>query len=246
MRFFIELSYKGTNYHGWQEQPNANTVQAEINRALSTILNTNIEVIGAGRTDTGVHANQMFAHFDCDIDFDIQNLMFKLNSFLASDIAIKDIFKVKEDANCRFDALSRTYQYHIIQKKDPFNKTAYFLQNDLDIKAMNEACQYIIGKQDFTSFSKVNTRTFTNNCDVMFAQWEVVNTNLIFTIKADRFLRNMVRAIVGTLLDVGFGKIKAADLAKIIAAKDRSKSGVSVPAHALFLTEVKYPNKIRT
>jgi tRNA pseudouridine38-40 synthase len=246
MRFFIELSYKGTNYHGWQEQPNANTVQAEINRALSTILNTNIEVIGAGRTDTGVHANQMFAHFDCDIDFDIQNLMFKLNSFLASDIAIKDIFKVKEDANCRFDALSRTYQYHIIQKKDPFNKTAYFLQNDLDIKAMNEACKYIIGKQDFTSFSKVNTQTFTNNCDVMFAQWEVVNTNLIFTIKADRFLRNMVRAIVGTLLDVGFGKIIAADVAKIIAAKDRSKSGVSVPAHALFLTEVKYPNKIRT
>jgi tRNA pseudouridine38-40 synthase len=246
MRFFIELSYKGTNYHGWQEQPNANTVQAEINRALSTILNTNIEVIGAGRTDTGVHANQMFAHFDCDIDFDIQNLMFKLNSFLPSDIAIKDIFKVKEDANCRFDALSRTYQYHIIQKKDPFNKTAYFLQNDLDIKAMNEACKYIIGKQDFTSFSKVNTQTFTNNCDVMFAQWEVVNTNLIFTIKADRFLRNMVRAIVGTLLDVGFGKIIAADLAKIIAAKDRSKSGVSVPAHALFLTEVKYPNKIRT
>ena len=246
MRFFIELSYKGTNYHGWQEQPNANTVQAEINRALSTILNTNIEVIGAGRTDTGVHANQMFAHFDCDIDFDIQNLMFKLNSFLASDIAIKDIFKVKEDANCRFDALSRTYQYHIIQKKDPFNKTAYFLQNDLDIKAMNEACKYIIGKQDFTSFSKVNTQTFTNNCDVMFAKWELVNNKIIFTIKADRFLRNMVRAIVGTLLGVGFGKIIAADLAKIIAAKDRSKSGVSVPAHALFLTEVKYPNKIRT
>ncbi len=246
MRFFIELSYKGTNYHGWQEQPNAKTVQAEINRALSTILNTNIEVIGAGRTDTGVHANQMFAHFDCDIDFDIQNLMFKLNSFLPSDIAIKDIFKVKEDANCRFDALSRTYQYHIIQKKDPFNKTAYFLQNDLDIKAMNEACKYIIGKQDFTSFSKVNTQTFTNNCDVMFAKWELVNNKIIFTIKADRFLRNMVRAIVGTLLDVGFGKIIAADVAKIIAAKDRSKSGVSVPAHALFLTEVKYPNKIRT
>ena len=245
MRFFIELSYKGTNYHGWQEQPNAKTVQAEINRALSTILNTNIEVIGAGRTDTGVHSNQMFAHFDCDIDFDIQNLMFKLNSFLPSDIAIKDIFKVKEDANCRFDALSRTYQYHIIQKKDPFNKTAYFLQNDLDIKAMNEACKYIIGKQDFTSFSKVNTQTFTNNCDVMFAKWELVNNKIIFTIKADRFLRNMVRAIVGTLLDVGFGKIIAADVAKIIAAKDRSKSGISVPAHALFLTEVKYPNKNR-
>ena len=246
MRFFIELSYKGTNYHGWQVQPNANTVQAEINKALSLILNAKIEVSGAGRTDAGVHAKQMFAHFDCDIDFDIQNLMFKLNSFLPSDIAIKDIFKVKEDANCRFDALSRTYQYHIIQKKDPFNKTAYFLQNDLDIKAMNEACKYIIGKQDFTSFSKVNTQTFTNNCDVMFAKWELVNNKIIFTIKADRFLRNMVRAIVGTLLDVGFGKIIAANVTKIIAAKDRSKSGVSVPAHALFITEVKYPNKIRT
>ena len=135
MRFFIELSYQGTGYHGWQEQPNANSVQAEINKALTVILNTNIQVMGAGRTDAGVHAKQMFAHFDCDIDFEIKDLMFKLNRFFPSDIVIHDIFKVKEDANCRFDAISRTYQYHILQKKDPFNKTAYLLQKKLDIEA---------------------------------------------------------------------------------------------------------------
>ena len=245
MRFFIELSYKGTIYHGWQEQPNANSVQAEINKALSTILNTHIEVMGAGRTDAGVHAKQMFAHFDSNIHFEFQNLIFKLNSFLPSDISIHDIFKVKENANCRFDALSRTYQYHIIHKKNPFKKMAYLWNKNLDVEAMNVACQYIIGKQDFTSFSKVNTQNSTNNCDVMFAKWEVIDNELIFTVKADRFLRNMVRAIVGSLLDVGIGKIAAADVAKIIAAKDRCKSGASAPAHALFLIEVNYPNEIR-
>ena len=245
MRFFIELSYKGTRYHGWQEQPNANSVQAEINKALSVILNANIQVMGAGRTDAGVHARQMFAHFDCDIDFEIKDLMFKLNRFLPSDIVINDMFKVKKDTNCRFDAISRTYQYHILQKKDPFNKAAYLLQKKLDIEAMNEACQYIIGKQDFTSFSKVNTQTFTNNCNVIAAKWEIADNEIVFTIIADRFLRNMVRAIVGTLIDVGIGKIAANDVAKIIAANDRCKSGISVPAHALFLIEVKYPNEIR-
>lgn len=245
MRFFIELSYKGTSYHGWQQQPNANSVQQEINNALSIIFNDTIEVLGAGRTDTGVHAKQMFAHFDCYFDFDIQNLIFKLNRFLPRDIAIHDIFSVKEDANCRFDAISRTYQYHIIHMKDPFNKTAYLLKKDLDIEKMNRACKYILGKQDYTSFSKANTQTFTNNCNVMFAKWEVVNNETIFTIQADRFLRNMVRAIVGTLLDIGSGKIALDDIAKIIAAKDRSKSGMSAPAHALFLYEVKYPNEIR-
>ena len=244
MRFFIEFSYKGTNYHGWQEQPNAKTVQQEINKALSVILNDKIEVIGAGRTDTGVHAKKMFSHFDYYINFEIQDLIFRLNSFLPSDIVILDIFKVKDDANCRFDALSRTYQYHIIQKKDPFNRNAYLLQKELDLEAMNQACKYLIGKKDFTSFSKVNTQTFTNNCDIMFAKWEVVNNKLIFTIRSDRFLRNMVRAIVGTLLDVGFGKIIADDLVGIIAARDRSKSGASVPACGLFLMDVKYPNEI--
>jgi len=245
MRFFIEISYKGTNYHGWQEQPNANTIQSEIRTALSTILNANIQVAGAGRTDSGVHARQMFAHFDCNINFEIQDLIFRLNSFLPSDIVIHDIFRVNDASNSRFDALSRTYQYHITQKKSSFNSTAYFLQKDLDIEAMNAGCQYIIGKQDFTSFSKVNTQTFTNNCDVMFAKWAIVNNELIFTIRSDRFLRNMVRSIVGTLLDLGVGKIGVDDIAKIILAKDRCKSGASVPAHGLFLIEIKYPEEIR-
>ena len=156
MRFFIELSYKGENYHGWQVQPNANTIQEEINKALSVILNDKIEVIGAGRTDTGVHAKKMFAHFDYYIDFEIQDLIFRLNSFLPIDIVIVDIFKVKDDANCRFDALSRTYQYHIIQKKDPFNRNAYLLQKELDLEAMNQACKYIIGKNILIVISKNN------------------------------------------------------------------------------------------
>ena len=175
MRFFIELSYKGTNYHGWQVQPNANSVQEELNKALSTILNTEIELVGAGRTDSGVHAKQMFAHFDCKMELNMEKIVAQLNSFLANDIAIHNLFKVKEDANCRFDALSRTYHYHIINKKNPFNSTAYLLHKSLDVKAMNLACQHLLGKQDFTSFSKVNTQTFTNNCNVMIARWEEAN-----------------------------------------------------------------------
>ena len=244
MRFFIKLSYKGTNYHGWQVQPNAKTIQQEVNKALSVILNERIEVIGAGRTDKGVHAKKMFAHFDYYIDFEIQDLIFKLNSFLPGDITILDIFKVKDDANSRFDALSRTYQYHIIHRKDSFNKNAYLIQKDLDLEAMNEACQHIIGKQDFSSFSKANSQTFTNDCDVMLANWELVDYGLVFTIKSNRFLRNMVRAIVGTLIDIGFGKISADNLISIIAAKDRSVSGASVPACGLFLIDVEYSKQI--
>ena len=242
MRFFIEFSYKGDNYHGWQVQPNANTVQEEINKALSLILNDKIEVTGAGRTDAGVHAKQMFAHFD--FDSHNQDLIFKLNNFLPNDIVIHDILQVKDNANCRFDALSRTYEYHIIQKKNPFNNMAYLIKKKLDIEAMNQSCKYILGKQDFTSFSKVKTQTFTNDCNVMFAKWRVLDNQLIFTIKADRFLRNMVRAVVGTLIDIGVGKIAVDDMRKVIDAKDRSVSGVSVPAHALFLSSVQYPNEI--
>ena len=230
MRFFIKLSYKGTNYHGWQIQPNANTIQQEINKALSLVLNEEIKVIGAGRTDTGVHAKKMFAHFDYDIEFQIEHIIYKLNSLLPSDITVLSIFQVREDANSRFDALSRTYQYHIINRKDPFNMNAYLVNKALDLEAMNQACQYIIGKKDFSSFSKANTQNFTNNCDVMFANWELTDYGLIFTIKSNRFLRNMVRAIVGTLIDVGFSKISADSLFTIIAAKDRSFSGTSVPA----------------
>ena len=244
MRFFIEISYKGTNYHGWQVQPNANSVQEELNKALSTILNTKIELVGAGRTDAGVHAKQMFAHFDCKIEFDIGKIVAQLNSFLPNDIAIYNLFKVKEDANCRFCALSRTYHYHIIYNKNPFNSTAYLLHKRLDVDAMNSACQHLLGKQDFTSFSKVNTHTFTNNCNVMMAIWEEKDNELIFSIKADRFLRNMVRAIVGTLLEVGMNKITVDDVKDIIAKKDRSQAGTSVPAYALFLRKVEYPEEL--
>ena len=240
MRFFIELSYKGTNYHGWQIQLNANSVQAEINKSLSTLLNIKIEVTGAGRTDAGVHAKQMFAHFDFYEDLDGLNLVSRLNGFLPQDITIHNINVVADDANCRFDALSRTYHYHIIQQKDPFNSTAYLLYKNLDIDAMNSACKQLLGKQDFTSFSKVNTQTFTNNCNVMLANWEQTEGELIFTIKADRFLRNMVRAIVGTLLAVGEGKINPEQVKEIIAQKDRGKAGTSVPAHALFLSSIEY------
>jgi len=244
MRFFIELSYKGTNYHGWQVQPNTNTIQAEINKALSTILNAKIEVMGAGRTDAGVHAKQMFAHFDYATEFDVHTIVIKLNSFLKNDIAIRTIFRVRDDASTRFDALSRIYHYNIVQEKSPFKTTAYFVHRPLDVKAMNLACQHILGAQDFTSFSKANTQTFTNNCNVMSANWEWKDGELVFTIKADRFLRNMVRAIVGTMLEVGIGKIKPDDVKEIIAKKDRCKAGTSVPAHALFLSKIEYPKDI--
>lgn len=243
MRFFIELSYKGTNYHGWQVQPNANTVQAEINKALSILLNSKIEVIGAGRTDTGVHAKQMYAHFDYKTLFDVPKLIMKLNSFLPNDIAIIAIFQVDDEVSSRFNAISRTYQYHVVQQKNPFVENAYYLHKKLDVDAMNIACKYLLGKKDFSSFSKTNTQTFTNNCNVIFAKWEWENNELIFSIKADRFLRNMVRAIVGTLLEVGIGKIKVDDVKEIIKAKDRREAGTSVPGNALFLNKIDYPKE---
>ena len=241
MRFFIELSYSGSNYHGWQIQPNANTIQAELNKALSTILNNAISVVGAGRTDTGVHAKQMFAHFDAEVEMELPKLITKLNGFLPNDIAIHNIFKVNEGAHCRFDAINRTYKYYITNKKTPFNSNVYFLYKSLDIDVMNLACKHLLGKHDFASFSKVHTQTHTNDCDLMSAHWEEENDNLVFTIKSDRFLRNMVRAIVGTLLEVGEGKITEDKVKEIIEKKDRSQAGVSVPAHALFLTNIEYP-----
>ena len=244
MRFFVEFSYKGSNYHGWQMQPNANTVQGELNKALTTILNSQIETVGAGRTDAGVHAKQMFAHFDVEISFDVQGIINKLNGFMPNDIVIHTIFKVTDDVSSRFNAISRTYQYHVIQQKNPFNEYTYLLHKKLDVIAMNIACKYILGKQDFTSFSKLHAQTYTNNCNVMNASWELVNNRLIFTIKADRFLRNMVRALVGTLLEVGLGKIKPITVKDIIAKKNRSEAGASAPAHALFLTMIEYPKDI--
>jgi tRNA pseudouridine38-40 synthase len=240
MRFFIKLSYKGTNYHGWQIQPNVSSIQGELNKALSVVIGEKIEVTGAGRTDAGVHAKQMFAHFDCQQDVDELQLVFQLNSFLPKDITIYSIKLVGDNANCRFDALSRTYNYHIIQEKNSFIENAYLLHKKIDVNAMNLACNYLLGKQDFTSFSKVNTQTATNNCNVMLANWKQIEKQLIFTIKADRFLHNMVRAIVGTLLLVGEGKVKPVDVKEIITKKNRAGAGPSVPAYALFLINIEY------
>ena len=240
MRFFVELSYNGKQYHGWQIQPNANTIQAELNRAFSTILNQEVELVGAGRTDTGVHAMQMFAHFDFNQQIDAKKTILQINGFLPDDIVIQNICNVENDAHARFDAISRTYQYFITNKKNPFNANCYSFYKTLDVEAMNSACAHLLGKQDFTSFSKVHTQTYTNDCIISSANWEQKNKMLVFTITADRFLRNMVRAVVGTLLEVGQGKIKADEIKNIIAKKNRSKAGVSVPAHALFLTKIEY------
>ena len=245
MRFFIELSFNGNNFHGWQIQPNANTIQAELNKALSVILKDVISVVGAGRTDAGVHAKQMFAHFDFEGDFETEILLTKLNGFLPNEISVHQIFKVNDNTHARFDAVSRTYQYYITNERNPFNKNIYLYYQRLDVDAMNLACKYLLGKQDFTSFSKLHTQTYTNDCNVIIANWQQKENELLFTIKADRFLRNMVRAIVGTLLEVGEGRIAPERMKEIIAKKDRNEAGVSVPAHALFIAKIEYPENIQ-
>ena len=241
MRYFIELSYNGTNYHGWQIQPDAVSVQEKINSALSTIYQTEIEVVGAGRTDTGVHASQMFAHFDVDEEVD-ENLAFKLNSILPNDIFIKNIVKVDNEKHARFDALERSYEYRIWLGRNPFllDFSWQIHSQKPDVELMNEAAKLLLKYEDFESFSKVKTDVYTFNCKVTQAFWKQENELLIFYISANRFLRNMVRAIVGTLLDVGLGKITVDDFKNIIESKNRSNAGLSVPAKGLFLTQIKY------
>ena len=241
MRYFIELSYNGTNYHGWQIQPDAVSVQEKINSALSTIYQTEIEVVGAGRTDTGVHASQMFAHFDVDEEVD-ENLAFKLNSILPNDIFIKNIDKVDDEKHARFDALERSYEYRIWLGRNPFllDFSWQIHSQKPDVKLMNEAAKLLLKYEDFESFSKVKTDVYTFNCKVKQAFWKQENELLTFYISANRFLRNMVRAIVGTLLDVGLGKITVDDFKNIIESKNRSNAGLSVPAKGLFLTQIKY------
>ncbi len=244
-RYFLEIKYDGTNYHGWQVQQNSNTVQAEINNALSTLLQEDIMVAGAGRTDTGVHAKQLYAHFDSKANFGNEKFLFKVNSFLPEDISCTSLIKVNEEDHARFSATSRTYEYWITSSKNPFlNKKAHFLPYQLNIDLMNEATKKLLGEKDFSCFSKSNTDTFTNNCNISLAHWEIKNDILIFTITANRFLRNMVRSIVGTMLDIGQQKIDVAELDTIIASKDRGNSGTSAPAHGLYLTEVKYPKEV--
>lgn len=241
MRYFIELSYKGTNYHGWQIQPDASSVQEEITKALATILQEKILLVGAGRTDAGVHASQMFAHVDT-VKKLTDDYVHKLNAILPNDIVIKSIKEVSDDTHARFDAVSRTYEYRILLGRDPFllETTWQLHQKNLQIEKMNEAANLLFKYEDFESFSKVKTDVNTFNCTIMKAVWTLEDKHLIFHIKANRFLRNMVRAIVGTLIEVGLGKKTVEDFRKIIESKKRSEAGLSVPAKGLFLTEVCY------
>ncbi|MEZ5196179.1 MAG: tRNA pseudouridine(38-40) synthase TruA [Bacteroidales bacterium] len=244
-RYFIKLAYNGHGYFGWQIQKNAITVQEKINEALSTILRHDINVVGCGRTDTGVHAKEFFAHFEIDkqlANSELNTIAQKLNAYLPNDITVFSLFPVDAKAHARFDAISRTYQYIISKRKDPFNfDFSYHFNFDLNIEKMNDGAKIIMEYTDFTSFSKVKTQVKTNNCKISQAYWSQEGHLLTFTITADRFLRNMVRAIVGTLLDLGQDKISLDDLKTIIESKNRSNAGYSVPARGLFLTQVCYP-----
>lgn len=241
LRYFIKIAYSGTHYHGWQQQPNATSVQETINIAISTILNTEINLMGAGRTDTGVHAKEMFAHFDFDKIIDVPNIIHKLNSYLPKDIAVHDIILVADEAHARFDAIKRTYEYQINLGKDPFSQgQSWYFHQSLDITLMNEAAKLLFNYIDFQCFSKVNTDVNTFDCTIYQAQWILDNEKLIFTISSNRFLRNMVRAIVGTLVNVGLRKITVNDFENIIKSKNRDRAGFSVPAHGLYLIEIEY------
>ena len=241
MRYFIKLAYNGTHYHGWQYQPNASSVQEILNKAVSTLLNTEINLMGAGRTDTGVHAKEMYAHFDCEKVFDIPNLVHKLNSYLPKDVAVYTIIPVADQAHARFDALKRTYQYHINTYKNPFlQEQSWYFHQTLDVDLMNEAAKLLFNYTDFESFSKVNTDVSTFDCTIFEAHWLQEKGNLTFTISANRFLRNMVRSIVGTLINIGLQKITLNDFEAIIKSKNRYKAGFSVPAHGLYLTRIEY------
>lgn len=244
LRYFLEIAYNGEPYHGWQRQPNASSVQQEIEKALSTLLRSKITITGAGRTDTGVHAKQLFAHFDHK-NIDCNQLQFRLNRFLPAAIAINTIVAVQPEAHSRFDALERSYEYHIVRSKDPFAVgKAYLMEKPLDLDAMEKATRILLGKQDFKCFSRSKTDVKTYICDIRHALWITDENYLIFSISADRFLRNMVRAIVGTLLDIGLGKMNVKQLESVLKSRSRSNAGPSVPGHGLYLTAVRYPQSI--
>ncbi len=242
-RYFVELSYNGSTFFGWQRQPNQISVQEEIENAFTKLNSGNpIAVVGCGRTDSGVHAHHYVLHVDLEKVEDLNQLLFKLNKILPESIVIHSIKSVEFDFHARFHAVSRTYRYFFNSKKNPFKiGLSWTFNKQLNFEAMNEAGKLLLGTKDFTSFSKVNTDVKTNICTVSKAQWvKIDDTNYYFEITADRFLRNMVRATVGTLLEVGEGKIKPQDILSILEAKDRGAASVSVPAHGLFLWEVCY------
>ena len=246
-RYFIFISFKGTYYHGWQIQPNSVTVQKILDEALCVVLNEKISTIGAGRTDTGVHASFFCAHFD-SISPDLLtlgNLIFRLNQYLPVDISVNSIKKVFPDANARYSAVSRTYKYYISRIKDPFlDSSSWYLYGKIEVIEMNKACRIIFNHLDFTSFSRLHSGTKSNICKIYDAGWKESDNRLIFTIKADRFLRNMVRAIVGTMVEIGSGKMDLKEFEEIILAKDRCKAGKSAPAKGLFLVDIEYPEEI--
>jgi tRNA pseudouridine38-40 synthase len=244
-RYFLQLSYKGTAYHGWQTQPNAIAVQEVLNKALLTYFRKPIETLGCGRTDTGVHASLFYAHFDLDVilsEIDLEKALKGINSLLPYDIALDNIILVLEKAHARFDATLRSYEYHVHFKKNPFKSdTSWLIKDHLNIEAMNEAAKIILQYQDFGAFCKSKADNFTNICSVSKSEWEIKPDGIIYHVSANRFLRNMVRAIVGTLVDVGKGKIEPTTMHQIIQSQNRSVAGASVPACGLFLTDVQYP-----
>lgn len=246
MRYFLELSYKGTHYHGWQLQQNAPTVQGEMEKALSTILRRQTDVTGAGRTDTGVHARYYVAHFDSQEPIALAGgFLYHVNSLLPTDIAVSSILPVRHDAHARFDAIEREYTYYIIRNKDPFRRdVSWQYYGELDVEAMNEAAAWLLQFEDFTSFAKLNSGNKTNICRITHARWSANGRETIFTIRANRFLRNMVRAITGTLAEVGRGKISPTGFRDIIAARNLSLSASSAPAPGLFLSDIKYPASV--
>jgi len=242
MRYFIEFAYNGKNYCGWQYQPHSPSVQETLNKALSMLLRKEIDVMGAGRTDAGVHARNMYAHFDLEDTFDADKLIQKLNSFLPKDVVVYRFIPLHNDAHARFDATSRTYEYHVHMFKDAFdNEGSWYHFYPLDIAKMNEAASILLEYTDFKCFSKTHTDVRTFDCKITHAQWEQHGNRMVFTITADRFLRNMVRAIVGTLVNVGLGKTSIEHVRNVIESRDRGHAGASVPAHGLYLTKVIYP-----
>ena len=249
MRYFIELSYDGAAYCGWQRQPDAATVQQTLEKGLSTLLRAEIEVVGAGRTDTGVNASYYVAHFDVESGIkDCAQLVYKLNLILPHDIAVKRVREVKAEAHARFDAVEREYTYYISQRKNPFRRySAWQYYVPLDVERMNEAAAVLLEYDDFTSFAKLNSNNKTNICRVVRAEWRRAERDedlLIFTIRADRFLRNMIRAIVGTLVDVGRGRYTVEEFCDILHSRDLSRSSAGAPAVGLFLSDVEYSEDV--
>ncbi|WP_177604526.1 tRNA pseudouridine(38-40) synthase TruA [uncultured Phocaeicola sp.] len=246
-RYFIYLAYDGTNYHGWQIQPNGDSVQETLTRGLKTFLRDDtLEVTGAGRTDAGVHARLMVAHFDFGRLLDVEAVTDKLNRILPPDISVYRVRQVRPEAHARFDATYRTYKYYITTRKDPFNRAySWRIFQPLDFEKMNEAARTLFDYIDFTSFSKLHTDVKTNNCKIMQAYWEQTGSDeWVFTIQADRFLRNMVRAVVGTLVEVGRGKLSVEGFRRVVEEKNRCSAGTSVPGNALFLVDIGYPDAL--